>query len=251
MTAKSSQLLRIFTVTVMMTAAPAAHGQVITSNGGFEAGFTSWTHVDQLGSLGTFFLQTGTTSPVNGTTVPLPPGGTTAAMTDATGPGTHVLYQDFVVPSTPFGSAQLQFSVFIGNRATAFFTPSPALLDFSTPTLNQQARVDILTGAADPFSVSAADVLFNAFQTMPGNPLVSGYNTITADVTSVLSANLGNTLRLRFAEVDNVFTFQLGVDNVSITVTPVPEPSSVVLCALGFLGGVARLRAKRRLAGNS
>jgi hypothetical protein len=216
--------------------ASSAQSQVLVGNGGFEAGFASWTRADQLGSNGTFALQSGTISPVNGTPVPAPPGGTHAAMTDAQGPGTHVMFQDFVVPSSPILSAQLQFSVFIGNRATAFFVPSPPSLDFSTPTLNQQARVDILNGGTDPFSVSAIDVLATAYQTTTADPLVSGYNTVTVDLTTLFAANAGHMLRLRFAEVDNVFTFQMGVDNVNLTVTPVPEPSTITLCSVATLG---------------
>ena len=111
-------------------------------NGSFEAGLAGWTRVDQVGSDGTFFLQTGTTSPVNGDPVPAPTDGISAAMTDAQGPGTHVLYQDFVVPVGTL-SGFLAFDVFVGNRADAFATPNT--LDFSTPALNQRARVDIMS----------------------------------------------------------------------------------------------------------
>ena len=205
----------------------------IVNNGGFESGFTSWTRSDQVGSEGTFALQTGTLSPVNGDTVPAPPGGLTAAMSDAQGPGSHVLYQDVVIPAL-VPSATLSFDLFVGNRANAFFTP--ATLDFSTPALNQQARVDILTAAADPFSVVASDVLLNAFQTHVGDPLVSGYTHYTVDVTSLLNAHLSQTLRVRFSEVDNVFIFQLGVDNVALDVgasQTVPEPASWILITMG------------------
>src|SRR5437588_719552 len=104
----------------------------ILVNSGFESGFLGWTRADQLGSNGTFLVQTGTNSPTNGDAVPAPPGGTTAAMTDAQGPGSHVMYQNFTVVSG-VTSASLAFDVFIGNRDSAFFTPSS--LDFSTPTL--------------------------------------------------------------------------------------------------------------------
>lgn len=231
------------TILISLCSSPA-RAQIIV-NGGFETGFTGWTRADQLGSNGTFALQSGTISPVNGTTVPTPPGGIQAAMTDAQGPGSHVLYQDFTIPAGTFSSGQLQFSLFVGNRATAFSIPSPASLDFSTPALNQQARVDLLRTTADPFSVAAADIVANAYQTALADPLVSGYTTVTVDITAIANANAGGTLRLRFAEVDNVNFFQLGVDNVSITVTPIPEPSSLLVCAVGALA----IRARRRLSG--
>jgi hypothetical protein len=219
-----------------------ANAQVIV-NGGFESGFTGWTRVDQVGSDGTFLLQTGTASPVNGDPVPAPPEGTTAAMTDAQGPGSHLLYQDFTLGSIGFASANLSFSLFVGNRADAFVTPST--LDFATPELNQQGRVDIITTLADPFSVAAGDVLLNAYQTQVGDPLVSGYTNIVVDVTSLFNAHLGQTLRLRFAEVDNVFIFQLGVDNVGLSAQVVPEPSFLFAGALPVLGFAWRLRRRQ------
>lgn len=218
---------------VGLVVASSVHALPVIQNGGFESGFTSWTRADQLGSDGTFALQSGTLSPVNSDTVPAPPGGTLAAMTDAQG-------QDFVATA---GSATLSFALFVGNRDTDFFVP--ASLDFSTPALNQQVRVDIITTAADPFSVAAADVLLNLYQTSPGDPLVSGYSIQTTDVSALLAAHVGETLRLRFAETDNVFTFQLGVDNVRIDpAAAVPEPASMLLlgAALAALVGSRSLR---------
>jgi hypothetical protein len=216
-------------------AAPtAARAELLIQNGGFEAGLAGWTRADQLGSDGTFALHTGTTSPVNGDPVPAPPGGTRAAMTDAQGPGSHVLYQDFAVPTFAIGAATLSFDLFVGNRADRFATP--ATLDFATPALNQQARVDIMLVGADPFSVAAGDVLQNVYQTRVGDPLVAGYFTTTVNLAPLLAGRSGQTLRLRFAEVDNVFTFQLGVDNVRLEALPVPEPSAVI-----SLGGGAAL----------
>lgn len=227
-------LLLALTLAPGGAAPPAARADLLINNGGFETGFASWTLADQVGSEGTFALQTGTTSPVNGQTVPAPPGGTTAAMTDAQGPGSHVLYQDFVVPTAfPIGSAILTFDLFIGNRATAFFTPSPATLDFATPALNQQARVDILLSGADPFSVVSGDVLQNVYQTQVGDSLVAGYFTTTVNLTALFAGRQGQTLRLRFAETDNVDIFQLGVDNVRLEALPVPEPPALVSLATG------------------
>ena len=214
------------------------------TNGGFESGLAGWTRADQLGSEGTFALQTGAVSPVNGTAVPSPPGGSTAAMTDAQGPGSHVLYQTFMA-TAPVPQATLSFDLFIGNRGPAFYTPNS--LDFATPTLNQQARVDILAGGVDPFSVSAADVLTNLFQTTAGDALVSGYSHHSSDITALLNSHLNTPLMLRFAEADNVLTFQFGVDNVDIQETAeaaVPEPSSIWLLIAGALFVFARVHRR-------
>jgi glucose/arabinose dehydrogenase len=225
-------VLTIGAVVFGAVAASPVNALPVISNGGFEAGLASWTRIDQLGSEGAFFSQSGSVSPVNGDPVPLPPEGTRAAMTDAPGPGSHILYQDFVAAP---GSAALSFALFIGNRASQFATPTS--LDFSTATLNQQARVDIIANTADPFSVAGADVLLNLYQTRPGDPLISGYNTISTDITALLAAHTGETLRLRFAETDNILTFQLGVDNVRFDA--VPEPASILLfgAALALLAG--------------
>jgi hypothetical protein len=234
----------LIALTILAWMGPRASAQVI-ANGSFEAGFTGWTRVDQTGSNGTYFIQSGTTSPVSGDPVPVPPHNAQAAMSDSQGPGSHVLFQEFVVPSVSLASAQLTFQVFIGNRAAAFFIPTPPSLDFSTPALNQQARVDILRAGTDPFSVAAADLLANVYQTLVNDPPVSGYTTISAELTALLNANLGATLRLRFAEVDNVFTFQMGVDNVNLTVVPIPEPTAMILCGVAVCAGLSR-RYRRR-----
>src|SRR5947209_3145968 len=78
------------------------------NNGGFESGFSGWTRANQTGSEGGFSLQSGTLSPVNEDTVPAPPAGSAAAMSDAQGPGSHVLYQSFVV-SAPVSFTFLSF----------------------------------------------------------------------------------------------------------------------------------------------
>jgi hypothetical protein len=230
----------IAALALLATAGPAPAQIILASN--FESGLSGWTVLNQLGSEGTFFSQSGTTSPASGFPVPAPPDGSFAAMTDAQGPGSHVLYQDFTVPSTPIPGARLRFDAFVGNRANDFFRPNLTTLDFSTPALNQQARVDIMTTTADPFSIAPSDILMTVFQTPAGGPLVTGYGVVDVDVLAVFAANPGATLRLRFAEVDNVAAFQFGIDNVVIAV---PEPSALVLSAVAL----AFIRRARRAAG--
>jgi hypothetical protein len=219
-------------------------------NGGFESGLSGWTKADQTGSDGTFLLQSGTTTPLNAFPVPAPPGGTSAAMTDGFGPGSHILYQDFLV-SGGLTDYTIGFSLLINNSQGApnFFTP--ATLDFATPALNQRARVDIIKTTADPFSLAAADILQNLYETKPGDPLQSGYSSLQFDITALLQANQGATLRLRFAEVDNVAPFNLGIDNVNIqagTGAGVPDTLPGLVEWLTLSGVVAAGAVRRRLS---
>ena len=223
----------------------ASAAQII-SNGSFDAGLTGWTTSDMAGSDGTFSVQTGTASPISGTAVPAPPGPPNSAMTDGQGPGTHVLYQDFAVTG-PVGSAVLTFSLFLGNQAGAYYVPSPATLDFGVAAFSQQARVDVLLGSGGAFSAASSDVLLNLFQTASGTSTQPfGYANYSFQIASLLNANVNRTLRLRFAEVDNVAPFQLGVDNVSLETSAVPEPASFVTAGLGVLGLVAVWKCRDR-----
>lgn len=225
----------------MLTQAEAG----LITNGGFEAGLSGWTTVDQSGSDGSFTIQSGTTSPVNGFTVPAPPEGVNAAMTDAGAPGSHILYQDFTVGNTPYLSATLSFQLYINNQSSSGFKfPAINSLDFTTLTENQQARVDILKGSAGAFSVAGADVLLNVYVTKATDPLVSGYTLVTADLTALFNANQGQTLRLRFAEVDNAAPFNFGVDDVALNATPTPEPSTILSAVVAITGTVIARRRR-------
>jgi hypothetical protein len=199
----------------------------LISNGGFETGtFAGWTVANQTGSSGNWFIQTGTTSPVNGFTVPAPPQGTHAAMTDQGGPASSVLLQSFTVP--PGSKVSLSFDVYVNNFAGFF---SPASLDFTTIP-NQQARVDILTAGATPFALGSS-VLDNVFDPLSDT---TAYVPETFDITSAVGG--GGTFQLRFAVVDNQNAFNLGIDAVSIVATSaaVPEPDSLILLAIGMIG---------------
>ena len=222
----------------------AARADLVT-NGGFESGFTGWTVVNEAGSfLGSnWFVQSGTTSPASGFSVPAPPGPTHAAMTDGFGPGSHALLQTFMIP-TLSSSVVLSFDMFRGNRIGVYFDPNS--LDFVDPDMthpNQQARVDILTAGAGAFDLGGA-VVDNVFKTAPGDVLIDpSYLHYTFNITSAVTA--GQTYQLRFDETDNQGFFQLGVDNVSIAVTSaVPEPSALFLpatcLALVILTGLRR-----------
>lgn len=180
------------------------------SNAGFEddpSSLVDWSVVDQTGSNGSWFVQMGTFSPVSRLAVPAPPEGLQAAMTDQGGPGSHILFRDIALPPA---AMVLSFDLFLGNRAGAWSVPPSGSLDY-TVIPNQHVRVDIMDPMA-PVDDVGAGVLTNLFIPAPGDPPVSGYQTLTAD----LSAFAGRTVRLRFAEVDNQNALQMGVDNIQV-----------------------------------
>jgi PEP-CTERM motif-containing protein len=227
-------LIGVFTVAAVANAAP------LLTNGSFESGLTAWTVVDQPEGSGSWFSQTGTASPSNLFDVPAPPDGSFAAMTDQFGPGSHVLYQDFVVPAD-VTSASLSFDYFINNLNGTFVTPNT--LDFDPAAANQQTRVDVITTSADPFSIAPADVLLAL---LAPNANTAAYQAFATSLTPFLQAHEGETLRLRFAEVDNIGNFNMGVDAVNLQVNAVPEPTSVALLGLGLAGVAARRWRQRK-----
>ncbi|GCL64866.1 PQQ-dependent sugar dehydrogenase [Pseudaquabacterium pictum] len=231
--------------TAIGLALPAGATPVLT-NGGFESGLNGWSTADVNG--GSFGVQTGTTSPLSGTTVAAPTEGTQAAMSDSAGdPGAHLLWQRFTASGT---NVLLKFDLLLKSFWSVPVVPSPDTLDFSGAP-NQQARIDILLDSvADDFSVSTTDVLLNLYQTPNGAALPDGYVSFSVDVSSLMTTYAGQSLRLRFAETDNLGEFQMGVDNVRFVDAgkPVPEPASWTLAGLALLG-LAATRRRRALAG--
>jgi hypothetical protein len=246
-----------------------SHAEFLLRNGGFEANggvgttvFDHWTSANASDTAGTgsFYVQQDTSSPINQFSVLAPPEALSAAMTDSIDIGTHVLYQDFVVPLDLIG-ASLSFQVFMNNQADKYFVPGlgdnpgdPSLAYDFTQGSNQQARIDIMTTSADIFSVKPDDILMNLFQTNPGDPLLSGYNMIVpnnTDLTTMLLGHLGETLRFRIAEVDNQNYFNFGVDDIQLNA--VPEPSSLILVSVGALSlaYLARSRIRKQTASAS
>ncbi|MGP8243693.1 MAG: hypothetical protein ACLQVN_04140 [Bryobacteraceae bacterium] len=221
-----------FLLTALVLSTPAFSGNIIL-NGGFEtnggpgsSSFAGWTVVNESGSGGSWYVQTGTTSPTSGFPVSAPTEGNFAAMTDSSSPGSQVLIQAFTVPAGAV-SVILSFDYFLNNLGPDYVPGSD--LDFNDSP-NQQASVDILSATAGAFDTT---VLLNVFQTQSGDPLQPGtYQTLTADITATVAA--GGTFQLRFAEVDSLQTLNFGVDNVQIDVT-VPEPSGIALSAAGLV----------------
>jgi hypothetical protein len=193
---------------VSLLAAPvAAHGAIV-ANGDFETGSLSgWQVENETPGSGSWFPYTGTLSPLGFATVPAPPQGNFAAITDQDNPGRHLLYQDLTLP--PGGTqSQLSLLVYYPN-SPAFAAPNsldPAVFP------NQQYRIDVMKQSAPLTSVDPADILLTVFQTKPADPTTLAATQKFAD----LAPFAGQTVRLRFAEVDNQGPFHAGTDAVAI-----------------------------------
>jgi hypothetical protein len=217
-----------FAVVVALLAAPAGASAAVVNNGDFETGnLSGWQlNVAPNPMSGSWFAYSGATTPINDFTVPPPPQGNFAAITDQGGASTRILYQDVTLPT---GGSATQLSMFVYYDSQAPIT-SPDSLD-STGGANQQYRVDVLKPGAPIDSVASSDVLQTVFRTLTGDPETLAPTRKTAD----LSALAGQTVRLRLAEVDNQLFLNAGADAVSVT-------------SNGFTIGTAALNKKKGTA---
>jgi len=221
-------------------------------NGGFETGDTGWTKNVQLGSDGNFF-----NVPYAGGITPLSSmpfqlniaGGNRFSVTDAQGPGSYALTQAFTI-APGSGNVNYSFQTFANNWATVISNGSElSTRDFSTPTLVQNAVVDIIKGSADPFTNLASDIIATLFALADG-PADSSVNPNPWTTYAGTLSLAPGTYKIRFAETDNVNIFNQGVDNVSLSTSEVPLPAALPLFAtgLGALGLLGWWRKRKAQA---
>lgn len=180
-------------------------GTNLVTNGGFEDGLEGWSTSNVNLFEGGWFEQTGNTTPFNEFTVPAPSEGTQAAMSDQEGAGLRVLYQDVFIPD---GEATLEFDLYAWSQGDWAVPESETLDPQEDP--NQHLRVDIVDPDA-PLDDVEEGVLKNIFLTDPENDSTEfGYDRIESDLSDLS----GQTVRIRFAEVDNQQYLNVGVDNV-------------------------------------
>ncbi|MDB6034054.1 MAG: Serine protease, subtilase family, partial [Verrucomicrobiales bacterium] len=158
-------------------------------NGDFELGtFEGWT-LENTGT-GGFVINDGNFDPQS-PDGPLPPStGNFSALSNPSGSGRHVLYQDVFIPPSA-STVTLRWDQRIRNHGSSFGS-------------NQQFRVEIR-------NLSNA-LLRIAFASNPGDPLLGGWTSRFCD----LSDFRGASVRIAFVEEDSTAFLNAHVDNVSL-----------------------------------
>ena len=225
----------------------------LIQNGGFEADGMettmplNWqTFAD--GIIGSVTTATGPVSPISGYATAGPYAGSYYGLLDAAFPSNNALIQTFSTVGA-VTSAVLTFRLFVNDQNPLGASVNNTGLDYTTGgsfAPNQHTRVDLLRGGASPFDTGAGVVRSMYLQGDGGISSPNPYQKFTFDLTQDLAA--GGTFQLRFANVANQAALQTGVDNVSLLVAAVPEPSTYALmfAGLGLIGTVVRRRRNQR-----
>ncbi len=223
------KITNLLSAVCCLLSAGMANASLIT-NGDFETGdFTGWNTSQAGGS--SLFVAANPGDPTLGSS---PTNDFYAFAGNQGGPSQNIFWQSFVVP-TALTSFTFSFDYSYQNFASSFINPTPDTLSY-IGTSNQQFRVEILTGTALFDTVNPTDIIFSAIQTAPGSLNPQPWLSFSQDIFSVVSPFEGQTLQVRFAQVDNQGPFDIGFDNVSLSATTatVTEPASLALLSLGL-----------------
>ncbi|MEQ8515355.1 MAG: hypothetical protein RIC38_07105, partial [Chromatocurvus sp.] len=201
---------------VLCALSTGAYAQI--TNPGFESGDLSGWNAVVSGQADPIAVTSGETVTSAGTISPSL-SDNFYAFTSQGGPGSSFLTQDFTVQA---GTNRIFFDIAINNDGGSFVTPDPISFDFSGSS-NQQARFDILAPGASFDTEDPADIIATGFQTQPGDPLSSDWERFDIDVSAELAPFVGQTVTLRFVQVDNQGFFNLAIDNLSVGNAPPPD----------------------------
>ena len=169
------------------------------SNGGFEKGnFNGWERTEPGG--GEWTTYTAADDPPSE-----PTEGEYAATIFHGEPGLNILHRKLNYDDGRYLSFQLAYD----NEGVGRFE-APKSFKFNGRD-NQQLRVDLLKAGAKIKSLKNEDILHTIFRTKGDTPLVSPYEFYFLDLKEL---GIKGKFQLRFAEVDNVGPWFVGVDQV-------------------------------------
>lgn len=214
-----SKLALVTALAVVSFASTATAATVV--NGNFEAGGpVGWTIFTIPGSAGSWQPYSGTTSPISsGDTDPIPAAiGTVSAVADQTGEMAAVMYQD--VALEPGMTHQLDLSYWYSTFAPFTATNNTGFAFPAGPDV-QQVFLDVIKPTADPMTANPADTLANVYRSNLGDAPSIGWTNASVDLTGFA----GQTVRIRFLDVNQNDYLLLGVDNVAITSKDVTAPA--------------------------
>lgn len=246
-----SRLAATLALVCLASLSGAVQSADLITNGGFETGsFTGWTVATEYSDTSydnnvtapasNFYIQADSLStPVSGLETLGPASGNNFALADSTTAGSNVLIQNFTVPLGTI-ALNLSFDMFTYDW-NGFGAMGLSLNYLDDP--NQHVRVDLIKATSPEFSTDPSDVILNIFDGLQPNTEPPTWQNYSQDLLAYVTP--GSTYRLRFGAVDNQFTLNMGIDNVSLNANVVPEPSSFVLCGIATLAIFGRHRRKR------
>ena len=225
--------LRTFLFTLLLVSGLdiGAHAQSLLTNGSFETGdFTGWTRFQQSGSPGNFHVTNDIKTPFEEWATPGPALGSFYAVTDSNALGTdddaaYSLIQTVTIPSNT-NYLTVDFQYFVEDWYDATARAGDGTLDFTQVGAAQFARVELLTSSAGAFSVAPGDIA-HSFNILTDGQALTHPAPGWTSVSQGMLVTPGQTYQLRFASVQNQFSFTFGVDAVSATASVVPEPSTI------------------------
>lgn len=172
----------------------------LLQNGNFETGtLAGWTSEDT--GAGGFVVNNGTFDPESPDGALPPQAGSYSALSQQLGNGHHAIWQDVTIPTTAT-SAILSWWQRVRNHAAAFVPGQQEFrVELRSPTNNQ--------------------VLETLYATLPGTTLLG--NWILPSVS--LAAYRGQTVRIAFAQDDQLGYLNVHLDNIALTAGS-PSPTS-------------------------
>ncbi|NOZ40433.1 MAG: hypothetical protein GXP24_09430 [Planctomycetes bacterium] len=220
-------LIALFTTALIFSTERATASIELITNGDFETGdFTGWAN-SATGAGLEFTINGGSFNPTGPGGALAPIAGQFDAVSSQTSSALNLVTQIFQVPLN-ITNATFSWADRIRNFGGQFSDP------------NQEFRVLI--------EDMAGGLIQEIFSTDPGDPLQQvGPNNRLFDLTTLLQSLAGQDIQIAFEQQDNLLYFNATIDNVSLQVDVIPEPTAALVWVVlaSCLGGTTLRRRFR------